>query len=281
MTQLPQLTSVRLRARSLDALANFYEEVIGLHRQPSPSGEVRLGASTDAGFPLVVLEEDTEAVERPSSAAGLFHLAILLPSRRALSQALRRLQAASYRLTGASDHLVSHALYLDDPEGNGIEIYWDQPQQKWPIGANGQVLMDTLPLDLGALLAESDATPAHVPHDTVLGHVHLEVSDLDRTTQFGLEVLGLNIRLDYGRAHFMAWGDYHHHIAANSWRRRNQPMLPNAKGLVAIRVDFPSAAAIDDVVARAQADDGLTVERGEDLVTLIGPDGIRWELGLR
>src|SRR5690554_2844194 len=116
---------------------------------------------------------------------------------------------------------------------------------------------------------------------TLLGHVHLEVSDLARSSQFCLDVLGMNLRLDYGRAHFMAWGDYHHHIAANSWRRRNQPMLPNAQGLVAIQVDLASADAREEIVTRAQTDDRLTVERGDKRVTLIGPDGIRWELGLR
>src|SRR5215212_2037895 len=158
------LGPVRLAVADLDGVAAFYERTIGLRRLlDADDGAVRLGTRGDAeASPLVELIADAAAPPRARRSSGLFHLALLVPDRRALAEALRRVARAGWRLDGASDHLVSEALYLSDPEGNGIELYRDRPRDQWPV-RDGQLQMDTLPLDLDGVLGElrrEDATAA-------------------------------------------------------------------------------------------------------------------------
>jgi catechol 2,3-dioxygenase len=277
MSQLPHIASVRIRVHHLDELRRFYEEVVGLQSRPPSPNAVALGASSEAP-PIVLLEEDADAPRRSRATAGLFHLAIRLPTRRALSEALRRIEDDGYPLSGASDHVVSEALYLRDPEGNGIEIYRDRPTGDWPTDSEGQVRMDSLALDLDDLRAETNELAPGVPSETDLGHVHLEVTDLECFSHFGRNILGMNIRAQQPGAVFLAWGDYHHHVAANTWRQRSHPGPPDALGLVAISAQMGSQAATEALVNRAHDEEGVEVERGDRLVTIVGPDGIRWEL---
>src|SRR5829696_4632340 len=138
------LGPLRLTVADLDGTAAFYERVIGLKRLgEADDGAVRLGVADEAA--LVELVADAAAPTRARGSSGLFHLALLVPDRRALAEALRRVAAAGWRLDGASDHLVSEALYLSDPEGNGIELYRDRPRDQWPV-RDGVLQMDTLPL---------------------------------------------------------------------------------------------------------------------------------------
>ncbi len=158
-----RIGAVRLRVSDIDALGAFYERVIGLRTLAREDGLARLGV--DEGAPLVELAAAPGAPARPAVSTGLFHLAILVPARADLARALVRLAAAGWRLTGASDHLVSEALYLNDPEGNGIELYRDRPREEWRRDAGGELAMATLPLDLDSLLGElgggeAPATPA-------------------------------------------------------------------------------------------------------------------------
>ena len=172
------LANVELVVGDLDAQADFYRDAIGLRELRRANGVAELGAPDDDAA-LVTLIEDPDAPPRPRGTTGLFHLALLVPDRAELARALNRVTAAGHRFTGASDHLVSEALYLNDPEGNGIEIYRDRPREEWPR-AEGQLQMATLPLDLEGVLASAPAGEAGegMAAGTTLGHVHLQVASI-------------------------------------------------------------------------------------------------------
>ena len=237
-----EIDSVTLTVRDLAGMAGFYQRVIGLAPLARDGSEVRLGVD---GRTLVVLKGDPAAPVRGRGAAGLFHTAFLLPDRAALGGWLRHASAAGVPLDGASDHGVSEALYLDDPEGNGIEIYADRPRSAWRVDAGGAVAMGTDPLDLQALAAAAapwDAAPA----GTVIGHVHLKVGDLAPAERFWTDVVGLSVTCRYPAAVFAASGGYHHHVACNVWRSRGAPAVGYGTGLarVTLRADAEHAAGI-------------------------------------
>lgn len=213
--------AVTLRVSSLDELVPFYEDAAGLTCTARDDGIASLASGPNEP-PILRLREDADAPTRPREAAGLFHHAILLPDRPALADALGRLRNADVRLTGASDHLVSEALYLRDPDGNGIELYRDRPRDAWTETEAG-VEMATEPLDLDALEAERTADdPGTVPPETTMGHVHLEASDLDRSTDFYRDRIGLGVRARWNGARFLAAGSYHHHLGLNTWNGRSR-----------------------------------------------------------
>ncbi|MFB6119847.1 MAG: VOC family protein [Halobacteriaceae archaeon] len=224
---------VRLRVADAEGLASFYRDVVGLN--VLDSGPVTTLGAGEA--PLLELRGDPDVPERPSDATGLFHLAIRVPSRTALGAALARIDR-QWRLSGASDHGVSEALYLQDPEGNGVEIYRDRPREAWPT-ADGQVAMYTEPLDTERLLAAADSGGV-VPEGTDVGHVHLDVSDVDAARRFYADELGLRVRQEFDdEAVFLAAGDYHHHVGANTWRGRTA--APAGRGLEWFEVVVPEA----------------------------------------
>jgi catechol 2,3-dioxygenase len=240
-----RLGAIRLRAGDLERLRRFYTEAIGLCELPDDDGVAALGV--EPGAPLVELEGAPEAPPRPPHTTGLFHLALLVPTRADLARALRRVVAAGWRLTGASDHLVSEALYLSDPEGNGIELYRDRPRDEWPV-SGGVLRMDTLPLDLGSLLAEDDDADADgaMPPGTTLGHVHLQVADLAPAEVFWADALGLDVTVrGYPGALFVSAGGYHHHVGLNTWAGVGAPRPPDgALGLVRFELVLPDASSL-------------------------------------
>jgi catechol 2,3-dioxygenase len=158
-------------------------------------------------------------------------MAILVPDRAELARSLRRVVEQGWRLTGASDHLVSEALYLRDPEGNGIEIYRDRPRDQWGHSDNGELRMATLPLDLDDVMAEEGASerrPNGMPSGTTMGHVHLRVADIPASEAFYNGSLGLDVMVrSYPGALFVAAGGYHHHIGLNTWESRGAPAPPD------------------------------------------------------
>ncbi len=234
--------SVELRVADLDRSRRFYTEAIGL--EVVSEDPLALGAG---GRPLVVLREADPGTPAPPSTTGLFHLAILHPSRPKLARALHRLAENGVRLDGASDHEVSEALYLHDPDWNGIELYRDRPREDWRPGPDGGVNIVTLPLDLQSLAAEAEQAggPAHA--DTVMGHVHLRVSDLDRSVAFYRDELGMNLQARYGNeAAFLAAGDYHHHLGLNTWHSRGGgPAPPGSAGLERFTIESPADGGRD------------------------------------
>lgn len=238
-----EIDSVTLTVRDLPLIAEFYERVVGLHRLGADGESARLGID---GRTLVHLQGDRHARIRGPREAGLFHTAFLLPSRASLGGWLRHAAGAGVRLDGASDHVVSEALYLDDPEGNGIEVYADRPRAEWQHDRD-MVVMRTDPLDLDALGAAATAPWDGAPLRTVIGHVHLKAGDLALAEPFWTAMMGLEIRARYPSATFYSSGGYHHHIATNVWRSpRAPPLTEGGTGIaeVALRAAPAEFAAI-------------------------------------
>lgn len=207
--------SVILRVRDLEAVTRFYEQVVGLSVLTKDGEGAVLGA---AGRALLELRNDPSARPRVPQEAGLFHTAFLLPDRGALGGWLRHVAELQIPLQGLSEHLVSEAAYLADPEGNGIEIYADRPRSVWQW-RNGEVAMTTERMDVAAVLEA--ATPwAGAPEGTMIGHVHLQVGALPEAEAFYAGQLGFDITTHYPGATFYATGGYHHHLATNVWNSR-------------------------------------------------------------
>ena len=266
---------VRLRVADAEALTAFYERVIGLGAIRQGDDVVSLGPH--GGRPLIELVSAPGAPPPPSFSTGLFHLAILVPDRAELARSLRRVADAGWRLTGASDHLVSEALYLQDPEGNGIEIYRDRPREGWAED-RGELRMATLPLDLDGVLAElGDAEEGAngMPAATTMGHVHLQVAGIPAAEAFYNGGVGLEVMVrSYPGALFLAAGGYHHHLGVNTWQSEGAPPPPEgALGLDRYELAFPDVASRDEAAGRV-ADTGVPLELG-DGVLVTDPSGNR------
>lgn len=208
---------VTLTVHDLDRVAAFYEESVGLHllRRDASSAELGVGDRV-----LLELRSDPAARRRSGREAGLFHTAFLLPGRTALANWTREAIRRQTPVAGASDHAVSEAIYLSDPEGNGVEIYADRPRDQWRW-ENGAVAMTTDALDVEDLLAASDGAPwTGVPEESSVGHVHLQVGALDEAEAFYAGRLGLDVTCRYPGAIFFAADGYHHHLATNIWNSR-------------------------------------------------------------
>lgn len=261
-----RIGSVTLRVGAIDDVLPFYLETVGLEVVSREDETIELGIDQ----PILCLVEDPTAPSRPRAAAGLFHLAIRVPDRGTLADALTRIKDRS-ALTGASDHLVSEALYLRDPEGNGVEIYCDRARSEWRTLEDGRVAMDTLPLDQ-ADLRETARGDDRLPAGTDMGHVHLEVTDLGRSVEFYRDRLGLNLRDDgWDGAAFLAAGEYHHHVGLNTWNARREP-IGDARGLISFELVLPDTAS-ESALASRLADDGHQVDRADGLA-ISDPDGI-------
>lgn len=269
-----QLGAVRLNVHDLDAMVAFYEGTVGLRVLECEHDSARLGV-TD-GKPLVELLRRPGSGPRPTGTTGLFHLALLVPGRPVLAAAIRRVAQAGWSLTGVADHLVSEAVYLRDPEGNGVEIYRDRDREEWDRDAGG-ISVATLPLDLDAVMAEvpEQAKPL-MPAGTVLGHVHLNVADVAASEAFYAGTLGFEVTTRaYPGALFFGAGGYHHHVAGNTWDGAGAPAPPaGALGLDAFEVVLPHTAALDQVLA-AVAGAGLRTVEDAAGVAVADPSGNR------
>ena len=257
------LANVELVVGDLDAQAGFYRDAIGLRELRRANGIAELGAPED-DRPLVTLIERPDAPARPRGTTGLFHLALLVPDRAELARALNRVTATGQRFTGASDHLVSEALYLDDPEGNGIEIYRDRPREDW-ARADGQLQMATLPLDVEGVLASAPSgdTGEGMAAGTTLGHVHLQVASIPEADSFYTDGIGFDAMVrGYPGALFVSAGGYHHHIGLNTWAGEGAPPPPpGARGLRSYTIVLPDEAALEATLAAVAA---AGIEAGED-----------------
>jgi catechol 2,3-dioxygenase len=257
-----RLGAVHLTVADLERSLAFYQAVLGFQVQARGAGTADLGAGREA---LVVLTEEPGA--RPvRHHSGLYHFAILTPSRLALARVLRNLIATETRF-GGSDHLVSEALYLSDPDGNGIEVYRDRPRSTWTY-ARGQLTMDTIPLDYPGILAELGADPTPwtgLEPGTVLGHMHLHVADLPGAVRFYRDTIGLGLMTTFGEAAaFLSAGGYHHHLGLNTWAGVGAPPPPpGSVGLRHFVVVLPSAAERDRLRQRL-ADARVAVEERVD-----------------
>lgn len=254
---------VALRVAAFDPMVAFYQKVVGMdvRRQTGESTVLGIG-ETD----LLHLLETPTGQSRPREAAGLYHFGIRLPSREALGSALHRINQVQ-ALDGASDHGVSEALYLSDPEGNGVELYCDRPRSAWPR-QEGNIHMTTEPLHTESLQTVGRETE-NLPPDATMGHVHLEVTDLDQSIPFYGDRLGLTSTYAVPNGVFMAAGTYHHHIGLNTWRRRTSPAT-DSLGLAWLSMILPSR---DVQTLKAH----LSVESEPDgpaAITITDPDEI-------
>lgn len=240
---------VRLRVADLNRSAAFYTEVIGFAILDRGPRHLVLGPA--AGRVLLRIDAEPGARPRSPRTSGLFHFAILVPDRAALGRSLRRLADQRWPLTGASDHLVSEALYLNDPDGLGIEIYRDRPADTWTRDG-GEVIMATEPLDLDSVAGEAGAERPWSGLDagTAIGHVHLHVPDLAGAEAFYCGGIGLSPTLRrYPGALFVAAGTYHHHLGLNTWAGRGvPPPAAGTVGLVSFTIEGTGVAprSIDD-----------------------------------
>lgn len=214
--------SLQLNALDAKALVLFYQDKIGLTLlgQDDSEGSFKLG-TPDGDVLLEIFQTDKP---RENRSTGLYHMAFLMPTRKALADILMHLVNNQVGMTGASDHGYSEALYLDDPEGNGIEIYWDKPEDKWDIKEDGTIAGIVIRLDLNDLTSLAGGSFNGMPSGTTLGHMHIHVGDIGETWAFYRDKLGLGFKYPMGKqAIFMATGDYHHHLGANIWQGTNLP----------------------------------------------------------
>ncbi|NPD14976.1 VOC family protein [Xinfangfangia sp. D13-10-4-6] len=252
---------VALTVNDLDRVGDFYQRVVGLHRLGGDGESALLGAG---GTVLLELRSDKAARRRSPREAGLFHTAFLLPERADLGQWTKNAMATRAPVIGASDHGVSEALYLSDPEGNGIEIYADRPVSAWKR-AGGQIEMPSDPLDVGDLVASvGDGVWTGFPEGSVIGHVHLQVGAIAEAEAFYAGILGFDITCRYPGGSFYAADGYHHHIATNIWNSRGAPARSYpSTGLaeVAMEVNPARLEAARNRAAAAEAGQGTLALR--------------------
>ncbi len=248
-----QIGLVTINVRQLDKVSDYYKHLLGLEVIERDGDTVRLGAGAT---PLLELRGNKDFAQRSPQAAGLFHTAFLMPTRTDLAAWLRYVAKERISVGGASDHAVSEALYLNDPEGNGIEVYVDRPRADWPH-EDGLIPMSSDPLDIGDLLnfnAETAWTGA--PADMIVGHMHLQVGDLATAKPFYSGVLGTDITCNYPGATFYGAGGYHHQLATNTWSSRGAgPIAPRTTGLVGFELILDTTEQRDAIIARAQTPD--------------------------
>lgn len=245
------IARVRLKVRDLNRVSAFYGDVLGLVANNDASHGTLAAAD---GTVLVELAAEPGLKLAPPAAPGLFHTAFLLPTRRDLANWLAHAQKLGVRLEGASDHLVSEAIYLSDPEGNGIEVYVDRARAAWPR-EGAMIKMATLPLDGAALMTEQDGGAANwrFPAEGRIGHVHLKVSDQALAEAFYRDQLGMAVMARYPGASFMGWGGYHHHIAVNVWQSRGAAPRPDSMAGLG-HVSIIAAGAADWATAEEMTD---------------------------
>jgi catechol 2,3-dioxygenase len=251
-----RIASVTLGVSDLPRSVDFYERVLGLGALSIGAEEALLGPEArQPALRLIAIEHPARV---PRVSTGLFHVAWLHPSRAALASTVRRIIAARWRIDGASDHGVSEALYLSDPDGLGIEIYADRPREQWQRPPSGTgVEMFTLPLDVDDLLAQAGEEPTpRMAVGSTIGHVHMKVSDVARANSFYRDGLGFEEQAEIPAAAFLSAGGYHHHVGLNSWQSEGAARAPaEAPGLRLIEFQLSGAGALE-AVERTLADAG-------------------------
>lgn len=271
-----KLGEVKLKISNMERSLKFYQEIVGFQILKRNDRIAELSA--DGRNTLLVVEEVENAFIVPRrSHSGLYHYAILVPTRKDLGLSLRRLLDAGIHI-GQADHNVSEALYISDPDMNGIEIYRDRPKEEWEYDSQGFVKMASDPVDWDGLLKEAQGAEWQgLSPGTVIGHVHFHVSDMHKSKHFYCEVLGFDVEADLMRqmgALFIAAGRYHHHLGLNVWAGAGVPQVPaNGTGIVYFTVVFPNAAELEKT-AHGIAEAGLLVELREGAWWATDPNGI-------
>jgi catechol 2,3-dioxygenase len=275
---------VQLRVADLERSLGFYRDLLGMRIIKEEAGVITLaagGSELKGNTPpreIVALREVVDIARRSSrpSATGLYHVAFLVPDRSALGQAILGLYAANYPLRGMSDHAVSESLYLDDPDGNGLEIYADRPRSQWRF-QNGEIYMTTEPMDVDGVVAAARerVTPWRgLPPETIVGHVHFTVSNLERSVAFYRDVIGFDVMLRWPTLAAVSAGGYHHHLNLNTWAGPEAPPdTDNVAGLDYWELKIPEEDANTALTGRIRAS-GVVTEQGNGAIQARDPDGI-------
>lgn len=267
------VSQVHLLVSDLERSKNFYRKILGLHFLKDSERTVILSAN--GVDPLVTLEQSDQAAGHNFRQAGLYHFALLLPSRKDLASMLAHLLKLHYPLQGGSDHAVSEAVYLADPDGNGIELYRDRPSDKWRWN-NGRVFMPTEAISEDILDELEDGEWKGMPEKTIMGHIHLQVADLKASEDFYCKGLGFDLVAQYDdQADFISTGGYHHHIGLNVWRSKGSPAGDEiSAGMKHFILEYPSLKARGEAVSRLKGMEVPVTEKGT-IITVRDPSNIK------
>lgn len=271
------VSQVNLKVANLERSVTFYQEVIGLQVLNQTNSTAELTA--DGKTVLVSIQQPNDVVSKQGRTTGLYHFALLLPTRADLGRLLKHFLQVRYPLQGASDHLVSEAIYLADPDGNGIEVYADRPASGWSWN-NGEVEMATVALDAESLLAEGEGEAWNgMPAGTIMGHIHLHVSELQKTEEFYTKGLGFEVVTRYGgQALFISTGKYHHHIGLNTWNGVGAPpAAENSVGMESYTMVFPSEEQREQILSQLK-EMGVAVTEEKGAYITADPSGNRIRL---
>jgi catechol 2,3-dioxygenase len=280
---------ISLNVSDIQRSLEFYQSILGFRQVGKRSTDrALLSSNRTSSSHLLELVQVGQTVSNPVSpnSAGLYHFAILLPERKNLADVLLYLSENrdQVHFDGLADHLVSESIYIRDPDFNGIEIYSDRPQSKWKWDSknNSQLKMATLPLNIHDLLKERTGNGwAGIPANTVIGHVHLHVSNLSNAIKFYHENLGLNLTTTYPGAYFFAAGRYHHHIATNTWLGTNiLPASQESVGLNHFGIELPNNKEFDRIVKHLSRYNNIASTSGfsSNAILIHDPNGIRIQL---
>lgn len=278
--QTASIGLVTLKVKDLNRISEYYQE-LGLTVIEAAEDKVSLGAS-GSDQPLLVLKTIQNVVDR--RAAGLFHTAFLLPSRKDLGDTLYRLLVKKVPIGGASDHGYSEAIYLQDPEGNGIEIYRDKPKSDWDIREDGRIAGITIEMDADGVIESRDPSGMveKFPENTTIGHIHLSVIDLDETQAF-YQQLGFDLTDQFGdQARFFSAGGYHHHIGTNIWMGKHLPKLSEEDlGLESYSVLLSSEESLEKLKQIIEIRGILVLGDAHQVLSVLDPNGIEVRFELR
>lgn len=255
-------SAVHLVTADLDPMRSYYVDVLGLGVLDETNNKISLGHDRAE---ILTITENREGVADSPNQAGLYHSAFLYDDETSLASVLLRVaEAAPTSFQGSSDHTVSRAFYFGDPDGNGIELYVDRPEEEWEW-QDGKVTMGSAPLDPNAFITEY--LQAEAPSMPRIGHVHLRVGDLEQARAFYAEALGFAVTSEGNGAMFFAAGGYHHHVGTNVWSSQGAGVRSNDLGLGSLTIQLESAKELNDVEARTDAADVVHQRVGEDTVT--------------
>lgn len=268
---------VHLNVADLSSSTLFYKNILGLQVLDQTASVVKF--TTNGKDAILTIEQSLEGSNHATNGAGLYHMALLLPSKKDLGTLFNHIRSSGYPFSGASDHMVSEALYLNDIDGNGIELYYDRSPDTWNWESN-MVEMTIDPLDIENLIASARHLPfTTMPEGTVMGHVHLRVSNLAEAETFYVKGLGFDVVNHYGtQALFISSNGYHHHIALNTWGHPSSiKRTEQTLGLKSFSIVYPDDTSRQLVVKQLH-EIGATVIEQNDYIGAIDPSGVEVQL---
>lgn len=271
-----ELGYVALNVKNLELQTLYYQQVLGMVIINQSENTVDLGIDKTVLIRLIT----TEQRGKPTDSYGLYHLAIVLPSREDLGDIFKHFIDNNIPLIGASDHNYSEAIYLEDTEGNGIEIYRDRPMNEWDIREDGRIIGGTEPMDAEGVYALGKIAGAayQMPLGSRMGHVHLSVRESATSSRFYQDLLQVQNKFSMSSAAWLASGDYHHHIAVNEWGGKQlQLRTEGMPGLAYYTVVYTDIQAYQATIKRAQAA-GLNLHISTQKVAFVDVDGIKTQL---